>query len=37
MESVSSAFADAFLLIISGDADLLEIIGLSLRFRAGWH
>lgn len=31
MENVSGAFADAFWLILSGDADLLEIIGLSLR------
>ena len=32
MESFSSVLAEAVGLILSGDADLLEIIGLSLRF-----
>jgi len=31
MDSISGAFLDAFRLILSGDRDLMEIVGLSLR------
>src|SRR3546814_7806886 len=31
MQDFGAAFAEAFALMLSGDADLLEIIGLSLR------